>query len=176
MMQKQGLDATKVKEVSVGWEPQVVFTGQVDALYSYVYSQPVQARMEGKEINVMSMADWGVDTYGSNIIVNEEFAKKNPGVVKSFLRASLKGWEYVVAHPEEAAEVFYRKNPETDKQLGLAMLKETTPLLTNDVTAKHGLGYQLKERWETTQNTLFDQKVVPSKVEVAKLYSNDYLK
>ena len=40
----------------------------------------------------MLMANNGLELYGNSIIVNTDFAKDNPNLVKGFLKAVSKGW------------------------------------------------------------------------------------
>ena len=53
----------------------------------------------------MLMTENGLDLYGNSVIVNTDYARKNPEVVKGFLNATLMGIRDVVADP--AATVKY---------------------------------------------------------------------
>jgi sulfonate transport system substrate-binding protein len=51
----------------------------------------------------------GIKRANSVILARQEFAEKNPELLKAFLRVYQKGNEYVKAHPQETAEII---NPE----------------------------------------------------------------
>ena len=50
-------------------------------------------------------ADHGLDLYSNGIGATEKFIKENPEVVKGFVRATLRGYQYSFQHKEEAAEI-----------------------------------------------------------------------
>lgn len=62
----------------------------------------------GDEVGTIDMNDQGVAMLEDNIFCTADFAKQNPITVKSFLYASLKGWQYACEHPDEAAEIVYK--------------------------------------------------------------------
>jgi len=51
------------------------------------------------------LRDFGLDIYSNSIGTTEEYLTKNPDVVKKFVRAALRGWQYALAHPQEAAQI-----------------------------------------------------------------------
>jgi len=175
MMAAQGLDTSKVEEVGIGWEPQPLLTGQVDALYSYIYGLAVQLEVKGYQLNKIFVKDWGVNGLGSNLIANADLVEKKPDVVRRFLRASIKGWWYAIEHPLDTVDTLIKLHPELDWEANLAMLKAQVPLLESDVTKERGLGAQSKERWEATQTTLFAQGVIDQKVNLSRVYTNAFL-
>jgi ABC-type nitrate/sulfonate/bicarbonate transport systems, periplasmic components len=61
----------------------------------------------GDTVKYIDMNDEGVAMLEDNIFCDRAFAEANPNTVKAFIYASMKGWEYACAHPEEAAEIVY---------------------------------------------------------------------
>lgn len=59
-------------------------------------------------------ADYGVPTSPCvpGIAANNEIIKKNPEIVKKFVQATMKGYNYTVAHPQEAAKILLQENPQ----------------------------------------------------------------
>ena len=146
MMKAKGLDATKVKEVSIGWELQPLLTGQVDALYNYAYNMPVVLEQQGQEVNKILVKDNGVKGYGSNIITNRDFARDHPDILKKFLDASKKGWHDALVNPDKAIAALKKRYPETDTKVALATLKAQLTWLGSSQEAEK-LFYQTPERW-----------------------------
>jgi NitT/TauT family transport system substrate-binding protein len=175
MMAKQGIDRSKVKEVGVGWEVQPLITGEIDALMGYTQNQPNLVRLAGKEVNQIFVEDWGVNIYSSCIIVNENYLKENEDIVKRIVKASLKGWEYSLEHPDEAINIVLKAYPALDEKFVKASTRDTLPLLKSPDTQKYGLGYQSPERWKNLQDLLFEQGIIKKKVDVSLLFTNKYL-
>ena len=81
-MQANSIDASKVKIENVGFpvrEPMLA-AGQVDAITGLSFSSFIDLKDKGvpvDDIAVLLMADYGVELYGSAIIVNSTFAAEH---------------------------------------------------------------------------------------------------
>ena len=67
-----------------------------------------------------------------NIFCTKQFAEENPETVKAFLYASLKGWEYAVENPEEAAEICYEYGSSVSPEHQAYMADEVAKLVSTD--------------------------------------------
>jgi NitT/TauT family transport system substrate-binding protein len=174
MMTANHLDPGKVKEISVGFEPQPLLTGQVDALYNYAYNMPVALKQRGYELNDMLVRDFGVNGYGSNIIVNRTFAQNNGDLIKRFLRASRKGWEAAMADPSRAIEVLKKRYPETDATVALASLKEQLRWLRSPAGSET-IFTQSATRWGEVLTTYRSLGTIKKNLQPTDIFSNDFL-
>jgi NitT/TauT family transport system substrate-binding protein len=110
-----GIDASKVTIENVGIpvrEPMLI-AGQVDAITGRSFTSFVDLKDKGvpvNDISVLLMADYGVDLYGSAIIVNTKFAAEHPEAIKGFLRAFLKGLKETVKSPAAAVVSVLKHN------------------------------------------------------------------
>lgn len=86
----------------------------------------------GDTVGVVDMNDEGVAMMEDNIFCNKAFAEANPNTVAAFLYASLKGWEYAVNHPEEAAQIVYEAGSSVSPDHQLYMATEVVKLITTD--------------------------------------------
>ena len=86
----------------------------------------------GDSVNIIDMNDEGVAMMEDNIFTTKKFAKENPETVKAFLYASIKGWEYAVAHPEEAAEICYEYGSSVSPDHQKYMAEEAAKLVSTD--------------------------------------------
>lgn len=77
--------------------------GRVDAMSGYLTDMPYTMKQKGIEARVMRPLEYGIDYYGDTLFTSNEFLKSSPDVVARFRRASLKGWEYAMANPDEVA-------------------------------------------------------------------------
>lgn len=74
--------------------------GETDAMAAYLTTQPHTLAEAGVDVGIMRPADFGIDFYGDCLITSRKLADTNPEVADGFLRASIRGWEYAMAHPE----------------------------------------------------------------------------
>jgi len=155
--------------------PGPLLAGKVDAMLGYTEDQPVTVELRGREVSRISLAEHGIDLYSTNIIVNEPYMNENPKTVRSFVRASMKGWAYAIEHPEEAVSIYVATYPESDPGFNRANFKRLIPILQSEDVNKSGLGAQTEERWTHTQEVLFDLKLIKKTVPVTQIYTNKFL-
>ncbi|HID92823.1 MAG TPA: ABC transporter substrate-binding protein [bacterium (Candidatus Stahlbacteria)] len=175
LINKLNINRTKIKEVGVGWDATPLLTGQVDALIDYTFVNPVNLKVQGKEIIEIPLANYGINPYSTNIIVNEEFLKNNENLVKRFMKSTVKGWEYFIDHPEESIQIFIRTYPERELQVQKVSTPKIIELTQSKEVKKYGFGWQTKARWEETQDLLFGLNLIDRKMDVTTIYTNDFL-
>ncbi len=101
------IDASKVTIENIGIQVRdpMLAAGQVDAITGTSFSSYIDLKDKGvpvADLSVLLMADYGVNLYGSAIIVNPKFAAEHADAVKGFLRAFLRGLKLTVASPANA--------------------------------------------------------------------------
>ncbi len=95
------------------FDNQVLVDGETDAYSVYLTDQPYWYRRQGIEVNILEPRDYGIDFYGDNLFTTEQELRRHPQRVRAMLRATLKGWQYALAHPEEIIELILNKyNPQ----------------------------------------------------------------
>ncbi|MFH1496793.1 MAG: ABC transporter substrate-binding protein, partial [Verrucomicrobiota bacterium] len=83
--------------------------GKVDAMSAYVTDQPFFLREAGvPHLSFMPRAG-GIDFYGDTLFTSEDQLRRHPAQVRAFLRASLRGWDHALAHPEEVVDLILAK-------------------------------------------------------------------
>ena len=93
------INASKVKIENVGFpvrEPMLA-SGKVQAITGFSFSSYINLASKGvseDDISLMLMADYGLKLYGNAVIVNTDFAKAKPNIVKTFLSTTIKGMKY----------------------------------------------------------------------------------
>ena len=126
-VQANGIDPSKVTIESLGFpvrEPMLA-AGQVDAITGFSFSSYIDLKDKGvpvDDILVLLMADYGVNLYGSAIIVNPKFAAEHADAVKGFLRAFTKGLKDTVRQPAIAVDSVVKRNDMAKKPVELERL------------------------------------------------------
>ena len=91
----------------------------------YATWEGVQADMYGPKLNCFTEPDYGVpgnaDTIG--IITSDKTISSNPTLVRKFVQATKKGYEYAYSHPDDAAAILVKEAP--DANLKLAFVKKS---------------------------------------------------
>ena len=87
----------------------------------------------GATVGYIDLNDEGVAMLEDNIFCTREFAEQNPETVKAFLYASIRGWEYAVKNPEEAAEIVYEAGSSVSQDHQNYMATEVAKLVNTDM-------------------------------------------
>ncbi|MFC6019611.1 ABC transporter substrate-binding protein [Plantactinospora solaniradicis] len=104
---------------------------KVDVLSTFVITRNTAETVTGQKMNVLPLTDYLRDLLGTGITTTAGYAKDNPDIVKRFRDASLKGLQYTIEHPEEAAKIMKANNPAVNEQGAAAEIKLMTPYVTS---------------------------------------------
>jgi len=84
---------------------------KVDALSTFLLSKKALETVSKKQVVVMPYSTYLSDFYGNTIITKPELISSNPDLVKRFVGAAMKGLQYTVDHPDEAAAILNKAEP-----------------------------------------------------------------
>ncbi|MGK9050075.1 ABC transporter substrate-binding protein [Neorhizobium petrolearium] len=121
------IDDGKIAIESIGFpvrEPMLA-QGKVDAVFGFAFSVILNLKAQGikdEDISTILMAEHGLNLYGNSVLVNTDFAEKNPDAVKGFLKALAKGFADAVANPEEGAAAVLKRNETLNKDIEIERL------------------------------------------------------
>lgn len=82
--------------------------GRIDAMSAYVTDQPFLLKEAGVPHLIFLPRAGGIDFYGDVLFTTEDEIRRHPERVKAFREASLRGWDYALANPEEIADLILR--------------------------------------------------------------------
>jgi predicted outer membrane repeat protein len=108
-MRRVGLDPETVNFVPVGTDPGILVTGQVDGYYGLWTNQGMMLRTRGFDIEILFMENLGSNIYGGAIYTPDKAIATQRDLLKRFIQASVRGFQYMVDHPRETAELVVTK-------------------------------------------------------------------
>jgi NitT/TauT family transport system substrate-binding protein len=131
-LKKTGLKDSDFKTVSGDAQTKLnaVMNGQADLLLGYVMDQAIKLQdATHKDIYPIRFADYGVNMVSSGIIVQKDYLKAHPDVVKRFLRAATRSLEEAAKNPDAAVDAMLKANPKSGvKDTALVGMKNTASL------------------------------------------------
>lgn len=86
-----------------------LINGDIDVMSAYITDQPFQLRQQGHQLNIIHPQNYGFDFYGDMLFTSETELKQHPDRAARMLRASIKGWQYALEHPEEILQIIKNK-------------------------------------------------------------------
>jgi NitT/TauT family transport system substrate-binding protein len=163
-----GFDPESVKFVSVTATGNyaMLASGSVDAIFDFTTGAPFVEQAVGKD-NAVSIpwSSSGLDLYGLAIFCNNETIAKRPEVVKRFLTASFKGWQYAITDTQKALEAEQQFAPQVDIPTYTMNFKLALELMCTHRYKDHGMGYIDPKKMADTVNVI--QKHMQAKSSIA---------
>ena len=150
------VDSIEWVEVGPGEAPALLDDGRIDAFFTFIPASLFEMDRRGIPVTVLTPAAYGVDFYGSAIFTSAALAQSNPDLVSRFVAASLDGWRYALAHPNEIAD---RVTEELTRRLPRDNLREYNRQLANrlqglTLSPMVQLGASNPERWQQMHQVL----------------------
>ena len=171
------LDDAKIRQVSLGTGiAQMIEAQKVDAAVGFFFNDGLKVVSDGIPASWILLSDVGLPIYSSGLVTSEDTIKKNPDLVRRFTRAFVKGWTYAVSHEQETLETFLKANPTVDPKYSKMKLPEVLKLTQTPDTEKNGIGYSSKDQWEAMQKALLDMGIMEKSVNVADVFTTEFLK
>jgi NitT/TauT family transport system substrate-binding protein len=168
-----GLDESAMSLESIGFtQAEAISQGQVDAAVVYIANEPVQLTRADIDVNVIEVSDY-IDLVSNGLITNETTTRENPDLVRRMVRASLRGLDYTLAHPEEAFSIARRAVPEItdeDAPTQRAVLEASIDLWRSD-----RLGVSDPQAWSDSVEFMQDTGLIETPVGAETLYTNQFV-
>lgn len=140
----------------------------------YLTSEPFLIRQAGGDPQVFLLADSGYASYGSLIETSAKLAHDNPGLVRRFVDASIKGWYlYLYGDPAPANALIKKDNPDqTDALLAYARATMKSHGIVDSGDSKTlGIGAMSDARWREFFEIMAKQGLYPSNMDYRAAYT-----
>ena len=178
-MKMHGLDPSTLRVVNIDGSARVPMLAarKVQAIDLFVMSEPgIRRAVKDAEPKCLLLGDHGLDIYANGIGVTEEFLQKNPGVVRGFVRAALRGWKDALANPHEAAKIQLQYVKALNPEIIVEELAIVRRLAVVPDTEKNGLGAMNREKMGRTVDFINNNvEVSGRKLTVDDIYRDGYL-
>jgi ABC-type nitrate/sulfonate/bicarbonate transport system substrate-binding protein len=170
MLSNLEIDSSSIIEVEIGYDDSELVSGDVDVSTGYVINEPQLAIEKGYELNYIFPSDYGVNMYADVLIASEDMIEENPGLVRRFVFATLKGWEYAIENEEEAVQavLIYADSSYLHQK---NMLASSYPLI---ISGNEGIGIMEEESWYNTYEFLKANGMLTG--EYVAPYTNEFVK
>ncbi len=130
-----GIDAHKVRWINFPAPqlPTVLAAGKVDAIGQFAVGQPlIEQAAKGRHAVVLPYSTYLRDLYSNAVFTSTTLAKKKPDLVRRFTGALLKGLDYAISHPDDAARIFVKHQPTQNVKESAAELRLMAPYVRSD--------------------------------------------
>ncbi|SMF95943.1 PAS domain S-box-containing protein [Methylomagnum ishizawai] len=105
LLEHSGITQNQYTLVKHSFDNTALLLDQVDVMPAYLTNEVYYfEREKGIKLNIINPQSYGLDFYGDILFTSQREIAQHPGRAARFLRASLKGWQYALAHPEAAIQ------------------------------------------------------------------------
>jgi len=173
LMDYAGLDENDLTLESIGFtqvEALAADTSQV--VVGYIANEPIQLAAQGYELDVLQVADY-LELVSNGLITNEKTIAENPDLVQRMVRATMRGIQYAVEHPQEAYELcmnYVDGLENADQDVQFQVMEASMDLYQTDP-----YGYSSPQSWSNMQNVLLDMGMLKHPINLEEAYSNEFI-
>src|SRR6187401_1111916 len=145
------VDCGKITMIQVDPAAKVVtvLEKKADALLGGVDDQYFLIKYKGASPAAMRYADFGANIVGMTILTSGDTIKKDPDLVRRFVKATQKSWEESKKNPGAAVDAAMKAKPDLNRQSTLDQLLVDIDLLDSK-NSKGRIGWGAQADWEQT--------------------------
>lgn len=176
LMSKEDILPEDFELVSQGFSMEPFLADDLDVASAMIYNEyhaVLESGLSPEEITVIDYADYGLDVPGDVLFTTQALTKNRPDLCEAMLRATLRGWQYAVKNPVEAAEIVlkYDESKIQTREHQLSMMLEIAKLVQVE---DHPLGRANEEDVQRTIDTLFNNNILTSPLDPNIVYTNAF--
>jgi len=153
----------------VGYDLEVLMKGEIDAMQAYETDEFVKLQLlTDGESNIILARDNGYHAYSQVIFTTRETVQERPEVVRRFLDAVQKGWDYALDNPEQTVDLVIKDyNPDLDRDYQIASLQRIKHLVQPE--APPSLAPMDREVWEKSQKLYLEFGLIEKAADLDEL-------
>ncbi|HEX5865913.1 MAG TPA: ABC transporter substrate-binding protein [Casimicrobiaceae bacterium] len=170
------VDCAKIGMVQVDPAAKVVtvLEKKADALLGGADDQYFLIKYKGANPAAMRYADWGANIVGMTILTSGDTIRKNPDLVRRFVRASAKSWEETKKNPGAAVDAALKAKPDLNRQSTLDQLMVDIDLLDSK-NSKGRVGWGAQADWDQTLAILKNYRDLQTDKTWTAFHTNEFL-
>ena len=146
-----------------------LLTHKFDAVVGYSNNEPLQLRQQGLQVRTFDVSDYQ-PLISNGIITTESTLQNEPDVVRAFVQATIKGLKDVIANPADAVQISKNYVQGMDINNAMSVLQATIPIWQGN--GQKPLGYNDEATWQSMEQFLVAQNVIPPVQNILLAYTN----
>lgn len=158
---------------SIGFnQVELLAAGEQDVVVGYTANEPIQLRARGIPVTEIRVADY-VQLASNGILASEKIISENPGLVRAFVGAFLKGLADSIRDPDEAfrlSETYIPNFADLDADVQKQVLETSI-----EEWKAERLGFSDPQAWENMQNVLLEAGLIGEPMDLNKAFTNEFV-
>lgn len=159
-LKDEGLDLAKLQLIPHTYKNAKLLNGEIGAISAYSTDEPYALRQAGVDFQLFTPRTGGIDFYGDVLFTTEAEIAAHPDRVRAFREATLRGWDYAMAHPQEIVELILKKYSQRLSREHLRYEAQQTALLMHPGLIESG--HMNPGRWRHIADTYAQLGMLPA--------------
>lgn len=174
VMTQDGADFSKLNMVISDGSGFEALKDKVDVMWFFEGWDNIKCELADFPIHYMPVRDLDsrLDYYTPVIIANNDTLENKPEMVKKFLAATEKGYEYAIENPDESAEILLKYTPDSSPEL---LQKSQEYLADKYMEDTDQWGVMKDEVWDNYTDFMVEYGVIDKAIPAADCYTNEFL-
>lgn len=174
MLAREGVSLDDIKLV-VSPSTELLINGNVDAKTGFTVNEPIAVELAGIPTNIILPSDFGVKTNAEVIFTTRAYLAEHPDTVRSFVEATVRGYEYAYANPDETVAAVVKRNDQLDPVQQREQLRRQESYVYTEFTREKGPCAFDTAVFADTKAVLMEFTDYKSDVDPDTLYSTDFV-
>lgn len=158
LFQKYGIDTELLHLQEHSYNIEDFLRPDIDAMTAFISDQPYLLDTMGYKYNVFNPSDHGTFNLQLELFTSRDEAQQHTQRAKKFRDATLKGWEYALAHQAEIIDIIYQKYSKLKSKDALA--NEASEIMKLILPYTYSIGY-IDTNFLQKQLEIFEAKYAP---------------
>jgi PAS domain S-box-containing protein len=158
-LKKEGISVSDFTKVEHSFNPEDLISGKVYGFSAYATNETDYLDKKGFAYQAYTPRSAGIDFYGDNLFTSEQEIAAHPARVKAFRQASMRGWQYAMANPEETVDLILAKYSKRNSREHLLYEARQMQSLVQPVLVE--MGYMNPGRWQHIGSVYADLGMLP---------------
>jgi NitT/TauT family transport system substrate-binding protein len=175
-----GVNMDKVRLINIkpGAKAQSLAAKKIDAVFDWVVgeSQYWAAGLDKDKLVLIPWAEWGVNPYGNALMASEKTIAERPEMLRRFLKATMKAWQWSIENPDDAMAIFVKHHPEVPTLAAkIRFVNDIRKLVDVDLNREYKLGWIDVKRMKATVDNINKYFPVETPVTFKDMYTMEFL-
>ena len=97
---------------------------------------------------------------------------EDPETVQAFIDATVKGYNFAIEHPSEAADILIEAESDLDPELVTRSQEWLSPRYQDDADI---WGIQEEERWQIFADFMYENGIIEQEIDANEAFTNEFI-
>lgn len=150
--------------------------GRLDATVGVANGEGAAAAvLAGKQDNLLYFADYGANVLAHGIVVHRDLIKTNPDLIRRFMAATVKSWDYAITHKSDAVDALLKDFPDARKDIMARQFDISIPLIHTANSIGQPTGFTVEKDVKETFDILTKYGGLQNAPSPKDVFTNQFL-